>query len=207
MGVALATSFDNGTYSVNGGTIKPGGFYILNFQGAIWYENTDQTFVNIPGSASQATPTINGGLFVRGYPNVAGGTSIYYLDLSSPSWTSLPGQSVSIAADLSHLYAVSSSGAIYMTSTAITFAPSLLNFVAVGSPYAQTFTVSESGYNGSFAITSHCDGTASVAAGTQPNSYIVTPLAVGACSIDATDANNTTATLNVQVTTTTVTGQ
>ena len=207
MGVALAASWDPATYAGTAGMIKPNGIYILTSSGSIWYENADQTFAQIAGSATGIAPTINGGVFVMGYPGGSNGSNIYYDDLSAPGWNQFPGLAVSIGADAQHVYAVSASGGIYVSSTVVTVSPSSLSFAAVGSAYAQPFSVSENGYSGSFSITSQCSGIASFAPASQPNSFIVTPQSPGSCTMTASDQRGATATLNVLVTTTTVTGQ
>lgn len=114
-GVALAASWDTGTYSGSPGTIKPGGLYILNSAGSIYYENTDSTFARLPGAASAIAP-ISGGVFVLGYPANANGNVIYYYDLGAGSWSAQPGAAVNIAAAGTNLYALGSSGAIYTSA-------------------------------------------------------------------------------------------
>jgi hypothetical protein len=207
MGVAVVASWDTGTYAGSTGTIKPNGIYILNSAGDIWYENTDRTFAQIYGSASGIAPTVSGGVFVTGYPADAGGGSIYYNDLSASGWNQFPGLAVSIGADTQHVYAVSASGGVYVSTTVITFSPPSLSFTAVGSAYAQSTTVSENGYAGAFSLTSQCSGIATVAPAAQANTFTVTPQSPGTCTMTATDQRGASATLNVQVTTTTVTGQ
>jgi sugar lactone lactonase YvrE len=123
-GVRIAGSWDASSYMLSGGTVAAGGIYILNSIGSIYYENTNNSFVLLPGSASAVTATTNGGIFVLGYPADAGGNSIYYYDLNNPGWNAQSGASVSISTDSAHLYAIASSGGIY--STPVTLAPQTL---------------------------------------------------------------------------------
>ncbi len=117
-GVALGASWDTGgPYAGSSGTIRAGGFYILNSAGAIWYENTDGTFAQLPGSASAIAPTNNGGVFALGYPASSSGSSIYYDDLNSSQWNVQSGAAVSIATNSVSLYAIGAAGAIYATAT------------------------------------------------------------------------------------------
>jgi archaellum component FlaF (FlaF/FlaG flagellin family) len=113
-GTALAANLDTNTFSPGSGTLKPGGFYILNSIGGIWYENSDGSYVQFPGSASGIAPTTNGGFFVLGYPSAASGNQVFYYDLNTPGWTGQNGAGLmSISANNSNLYLTSSSGAIY----------------------------------------------------------------------------------------------
>lgn len=112
-GISLAANWDvGGPYSPGNGTLRPGGLYILNSVGAIWYENADGSFAQLPGNASALVPAPNGGVFVLGYPGDSNGSNIYYYDLRAPGWSQHPGVAVSISAD-TNLYAVTASGAIY----------------------------------------------------------------------------------------------
>lgn len=121
-GVAIAASWDKeyfaGPFPGGSGAIKPGGIYILNSAGSIYYENTDGTFALLPGSASAIEPISMGAVFVLGYPVNGGGNPVYYYDLSAGNWTAESGAGTSLSSDSSHLYVVNSSGAIYSTSVA-----------------------------------------------------------------------------------------
>lgn len=115
-GVALAANWDTGgPYNGSSGAIFSGGFYILNSVGAIWYENSDGAFAQLPANASAIAPSYSGGVFVLGYPANAGGNNIYYYDLNNPGWTAQPGSGVGIATGFLTLYVLASSGAIYST--------------------------------------------------------------------------------------------
>ncbi|HEX5274814.1 MAG TPA: beta-1,3-glucanase family protein [Candidatus Rubrimentiphilum sp.] len=115
-GTALAANLDTKTYTPGAGgsgTIKPGGFYILNSVGAVWYENSDQSFAQLPGSASAIAPTAKGGVFVLGYPAGSSGSAVYYYDLDNPGWTSESGSGLNSMSANTSLYLTSSSNAIY----------------------------------------------------------------------------------------------
>jgi streptogramin lyase len=114
-GVKIAAPLDFQSYTLSSGVISGFGLYILNSIGSIYYENSNNSFVQLPGSASAVAPTTNGGVFVLGYPFSSSGNAPYYFDLSAPGWTSLSGLGVSISADSTHLYAVGSTGAIYVS--------------------------------------------------------------------------------------------
>ena len=115
-GVALAGNWDtSGPYAGSSGTISAGGFYILNSIGAIWYENSNGTFAQLPANASAIAPSYSGGVFVLGYPANGSGNNIYYYDLNNPGWSAQPGSGVGIATGFLTLYVLGSSGAIYST--------------------------------------------------------------------------------------------
>lgn len=119
-GVKIAAPLDIQSYTLSSGAISGFGLYILNSIGNIYYENSNNSFVQLPGSASTVAPTTNGGIFVLGYPASSSGNSPYYFDLSAPGWSGLSGLGVSLSADGTHLYAVSSTGAIYVSPIART---------------------------------------------------------------------------------------
>jgi len=112
-GTQLAASWDWGSYTVPGGTIAPGGFYIINSTGAIYYENTAGTFATLPGAAASIAPTTAGGVFVLGYPANAGGTGVFYNDLATGAWSSQAGSGVSLSANTQALYIIGGAGGIY----------------------------------------------------------------------------------------------
>jgi len=118
-GVSLASSADYGTYVTANGTVSPGGIYVLNSSGQIYYANiagTTATYVSLPGTASSLAPTTSGGLFALGGPASPSGTPLYYFNLNNSTWIQQPGVGVSLSSDGAHLYIVNSSGAIYQTS-------------------------------------------------------------------------------------------
>jgi streptogramin lyase len=115
-GVSIAGSFDTGSYTLPGGTVSPGGLYIVNSLGAIYYENTNNSFVQLPANASVLAPTTVGGVFALGYPANAGGNSIYYYNLSTPGWSAQSGSGVSVSSNGGKLYVIASSGAIYVST-------------------------------------------------------------------------------------------
>ncbi|HEX5275351.1 MAG TPA: hypothetical protein VFW34_08745 [Candidatus Rubrimentiphilum sp.] len=116
-GTMLAASWDTaGPFSEPVGTIVPGGFYVLNSAGEIWYENSDGTFAKLSGAASAIAPTTTHGTFVLAYPSNPNWTSIYYYDLNTGTWTLQPGAGASLSANRSDLYVVSAQGGIYFTA-------------------------------------------------------------------------------------------
>lgn len=160
-GTALAANWDTNTFplgSSGNGTVKAGGVYILNSVGAIWYENSDQTFAQIPGAASAIAPTSNGGFFVLGYPVSPGGNSIYYFDLNSPSgFAAQAGAGLLSISAGSNLYLTSSSGSIYsaplpafgpVTTALVASSGSTFGSVTLGSPKTFTLSVVEQDVNG-----------------------------------------------------------
>ncbi|HEY5258932.1 MAG TPA: hypothetical protein VIJ12_11210 [Candidatus Baltobacteraceae bacterium] len=115
-GVRISASWDPGSYGWLGGGSVPGGLYILNSVGGIYHEfKGTPGFTQLPGNASAIAPTLDGGVYVLGYPGNASGNSIYYFDLdsSSSAWTTQPGAGVNVATDGSTLYVISASGGIY----------------------------------------------------------------------------------------------
>jgi hypothetical protein len=118
-GVALAGNFDTGTYNVTGGggtgTVAPGGGYLLNSAGSIYYANTSLPTAQLSGKASAIAPTTVGGVFALDYPASASGNNLWYYNLITGIWTAQAGQAVSISSNAGKLYAVGASGAIYST--------------------------------------------------------------------------------------------
>ncbi|HEX5275349.1 MAG TPA: hypothetical protein VFW34_08735 [Candidatus Rubrimentiphilum sp.] len=113
-GVRIAASLDVGTHVVPGGIVGPGGIYVVNSSGSIYYTPGNGSWVAFPGAAAAISPSV-GGLFVLGYPASSGGTPIYYYDLDNPGWTQFGGSGVSIAAGATQLYVISASTAIWTT--------------------------------------------------------------------------------------------
>lgn len=114
-GVRLAASLDTGTYTA-GATLTPGGLYVINSAGSIYYHDPVNGWIGFPGAASDIAPTSYGGLFVLAYPNNSAGEQIYYFDLDNPQWQAQPGQAKSMSIAGGHLYVVASNGAIYSTN-------------------------------------------------------------------------------------------
>jgi hypothetical protein len=128
-GVSLAASWDTQTYSVPGGTVAPGGFYVVNSQGYLYYGSSSGSYVGLPGQVSAVAPlaiqngaSSGGGIYALGYPaDDTNGNTIYYYDLDTPGWSAQAGSGTSIAADTvksgatwsSNLYVIGASGAIY----------------------------------------------------------------------------------------------
>jgi virginiamycin B lyase len=112
----IAASWDTGAYAI--GNIEPGGFYVTNAPGGIYYYNASaMSFSEIPGAALQVAPTTSGGLFALGDPsNPAHG--IYYNDLFSGNWSLQAGAGVSVATAGDRVYAVGAAGGIYTAPVA-----------------------------------------------------------------------------------------
>jgi hypothetical protein len=92
--------------------------------------------------------------------------------------------------------------------SAVVLSPTSLNFLATGSGFAQTFSASETGYNGTLTQTNTCNpssgtiATVSPVSGAAPVTFTVTPQAAGTCTITVSDTNGQSAALTVTVTTT-----
>ena len=121
-GVGVAASWDTQTYTINGGggTVAPGGFYVLNSAGNIYYENSSGSFALLPGSASAIAPTKNAGFFVLGYPSSVSGNTIFYFDLDAQNYTQPGGSAANIATDTSTVYAIGTSGGIFSSTVSTT---------------------------------------------------------------------------------------
>ena len=112
-GVTVAASIDSGTYPAL--TINPGGFYVTNATGGIFYYNPGAGFEQLPGGAISLAPTASGGLFALGDPG-ATQHGIYYNDFTTGQWTQQPGAAVSLSASATSVYAVGSGGGIYQSN-------------------------------------------------------------------------------------------
>lgn len=87
-------------------------------------------------------------------------------------------------------------------------APVALTFLGTGSALAQSVTLSETFYAGTFAASStNCTGIATVSSGASSGAFKVTPVAAGACTFTFTDAQQRTIALPVSVTVTLGGGQ
>lgn len=115
-GVALFGSTDSGTYSAGGGTISPGGVYILNSVGAIYYENAGGSLALLPGNSSSLATTSTGGIFALGFPVDPNGNSLYYYDFANQSWAAQVGSGVSISSNAGALYVVAANGGIFWSA-------------------------------------------------------------------------------------------
>ena len=120
-GITVTASIDSGTYAnilgVNNSSISitPGGFYVTNVQGGIYYYNLNSGFVQLSGGAISLAPTASGGLFALGDPG-AYQHGIYYNNLITGQWTSMPGAAVSLATYGNTVYAVGAAGGIYQSA-------------------------------------------------------------------------------------------
>lgn len=117
-GNRIAASWDTNSYTIPGGTITPGGFYVINSLGSMYYLS-GSTYIQLPGAASAIVP-INGGVFVLGYPASSSGNALYYYDLTNPGWSAQNGAGVSATSDGSTLYIIGAGGGIYYAPLDIT---------------------------------------------------------------------------------------
>lgn len=83
--------------------------------------------------------------------------------------------------------------------------PTALTFVATGSSYARTLTVSESDYSGSWTPSSNCANVAAVTTTISPALFNVRPNAAGTCSITIADSYGNASSVPVSVTVTSFT--
>ena len=116
-GVTIAASVDAGSYADF--NISPGGFYVTNTQGGIFYYNPATGFTPLPGAVVSLAPTASGGLFAIGVLYVQSSLQtpnrIFYNNLTTGTWTIMPGAAVSIAVSTSALFAVGVAGGIYQS--------------------------------------------------------------------------------------------
>ncbi len=90
--------------------------------------------------------------------------------------------------------------------SAVTLSSTKLTFTAAGASAAQTVTVAQTNYAGSFTpSTTTCTGIATIAQATA-TSFMVTPVAAGSCNFTISGGSGSSATLAIGVTTTTVGG-
>lgn len=83
-----------------------------------------------------------------------------------------------------------------------------LSLVGTGASLAQSFDVTESGYAGAITQTNTCAGIATLApaSGSGPSLHVTaTGVAAGTCAVTYSDTNGQTVTVNVSVTTGSVT--
>jgi hypothetical protein len=140
-GLTITGSFDTGSYTLPGGTVSPGGFYILNSQGSIYYENTGGGFAQLPANSSALAPTTVGGVFALGYPANAGGNALYFYDLTAPGWSAQSGAGVSLSSNAGKLYVIGASGAIYASPASLTGATTTFTANAAGPDIAISYDV------------------------------------------------------------------
>jgi hypothetical protein len=115
-GVTISASADTGTYTF--GNIAPGGFYVTNALGGIYYYNPAAGFTQLTGGAVAVAPTTSGGLFVLGDPTNTVQHTIYYNDLSTGIWAAQNGAAISISTYGLNLYAIGAAGGIYVSPIA-----------------------------------------------------------------------------------------
>ncbi|HEX3466742.1 MAG TPA: hypothetical protein VHT05_01425, partial [Candidatus Elarobacter sp.] len=95
---------------------------------------------------------------------------------------------------------------------AIVLKPASLSFIATGAANAMPFTAGETGYTGTFSVTTpatgttnSCSGIATVSPAAGSGSFTVTPVSNGHCIFSVSDGTKS-ATETIDVTTTTVGG-
>lgn len=94
------------------------------------------------------------------------------------------------------------------TAPPIQASPTSLAFEATGANFAQTITVTLTGYSGSFtANASLCANIATVAAGASSGTFVVTPTNPGTCAINFSSTNGTSIGVPITVTATQFVGQ
>jgi len=133
-GVAVHANKDGNIYSVAGqaNQIIPGGFYLINSIGSIYYMNTDSVLVRLPASASNVASAV-GGVFALSYPASAGGNGIYFYDFAGQSWVQQSGTATDLSFNSGDLFVLSSAGGIYRTAAAIPV-PVTLDMTQAGLP-------------------------------------------------------------------------
>ncbi len=91
----------------------------------------------------------------------------------------------------------------------LTASPNVLSFLGTGASLAQTVTVSSTSYNGSFSASACTNAQSTTVATVGPvganGTFSVTPQAVGACTIDVSDAANRHISVSVTVATSSIT--
>ncbi len=92
-------------------------------------------------------------------------------------------------------------------NSAIVISPYSLNFFNTGAAYAQTFTVGENGFSGTYTETDTCHPSSGTIATLSPTSaggpnaiFTVTPVNAGTCTITITDGIGNTAAVSIGVT-------
>jgi hypothetical protein len=117
-GVRLAGSIDP-TGNYEGGNVNPFGVYLVNAAGNIYYMQNDNAFFEQTGAATQIAPAI-AGYFALQYPAAGNNdNAIYYYDYGQGQYTQQQGSAFRIAFNKSALFAVSYTGAIYMSPVVI----------------------------------------------------------------------------------------
>jgi hypothetical protein len=114
-GTSIVGSIDTASHASQYGTIQPGGFYLTNSAGAIYWGDGAGGYVPLPGSASGIAPAA-GGLFALGYPANASGTSLFYYDVDGANWSAPGGAGTAISYGANALYVLAATGGIYTTA-------------------------------------------------------------------------------------------
>jgi hypothetical protein len=114
-GVRVAASWDTGTYA---GGIAPGGFYLLNALGEIYYYTAANAYVQQPGTASAIAPTTIGGYFSLSYPadTSGNGNAISYRDVATGTSVTQPGAAFGVSTNTNYAYVVGQGNVAYQSS-------------------------------------------------------------------------------------------
>jgi hypothetical protein len=211
-GASVYASVDAGARTLPGGTLQPGGFFIVNGAGNIYYQNPDTSFVQIPAQAS-GLASATGGLFGFGYPANAGGNSIYYYDLDAPAtgWVAETGAGLSFSQNLNTLYVIATNDGIFQTAietpspsptasatptASPTATPTPVPLIVNPNPIsllqsgASTVSVTEAGFSGSITAVS---GDTNILTATSPATMTAGAATV---NINAVTSGSTTLTVS-----------
>ncbi len=208
-GTTLVGSLDTSSYTIPSGTLAPGGVYVLNSFGSIYYLNADHSYAYVPSQAT-AIASAPGGLLALGYPTSAANHLYFYqYDAATPGWSAETGTGVNISSNAGNLFVVANTNAIYETSltttpSSLVATPSTVDLAGIGTTYQRTYTVTEAGYNGAISESGTCAGIAefSDSGSTGPEIDVtVKGDAVGTCSQTYRDIYGQTATVAISVTT------
>lgn len=176
--------------------VLPAGFSVagVQFQLAIFAPGTTAWQENLgPGvySASTNTVTYSGGSGTFTLPTGTTYLAFYTIPVPVATPSTAPSSSPTTAPTSTPTPVVS---------------PSSLSFTATGSGNAQSVTVMEPGYSGTFTPGTNCSAVATITAGPIANQFIVTPVAAGTCTATFADSSNNKGNLAITVTTTSVGG-
>jgi len=117
VGVRIVGSWDTGTYP-NG--VNPGGYYVVNAQGSLYYYSPGVGYLLFQGSLYQVAPTGNGGMFGTGLAADSNGNhQVYYYDLRAQTgWVQQPGGAASISAISTTVDIADGLGIVYSSGVA-----------------------------------------------------------------------------------------
>jgi hypothetical protein len=146
-------------------------------------------------------------LFLGTWSNT-GGTGTAYINWAYFDNVVIAGAGSAASPSPSPSSSPSPSGSPTATLGSVILSTSAMSFLGTGSANNQSFSVTQTNYSGTFTVTNgspSCSGIAT-ASGTSP-SFTVTPVAVGHCVLTVTGGNSQTASLTIDVSSTTFGGQ